>query len=67
MATDKDRITNNSSSVDLFAKYSVEINEAYERAVREALAKHKRAGNPVVVERNERLVILPPEAIEVDQ
>ncbi len=56
-----------SISNDVSVHYRDEISTAYERAVREALAKHKRAGNPVVVERNERLVILPPEAIEIDQ
>lgn len=50
---------------DLFVRYSDEINKAYRRAVREALLKHKRAGNPVAVERDGKLVILQPEEIEV--
>jgi len=65
MATNKDRITDKSSSVDLFAKYSVEINEAYKRAVREALRKHKQAGNPVAVEINGKTVILQPDEIDI--
>jgi hypothetical protein len=50
----------------LFERYSEEINPAYERAVREALLMHKRAGNPVVVERDGKMVILQPDEIEVD-
>jgi hypothetical protein len=53
------------NSEDLFVRYSDEINKAYERAVREALLKHKRAGNPVVVERDGKMVILQPEEIEI--
>ena len=51
---------------DLFVRYSQEINQAYERAVREALLKHKRAGNPVPVERDGKIVWLQPEEIHVD-
>ena len=50
---------------DLFVRYSEEINIAYERAVREALLKHKQAGNSVVVERDGKMVILRPEEIEI--
>ncbi len=49
---------------DLFVRYSEEINPAYERAVREALLKHKLAGNPVPIERDGRIVYLQPEDIE---
>ena len=52
---------------NLFVMYSVEINKAYERAVREALIKHKKAGNSVVVSQNGEIVTLKPEDIEVDQ
>lgn len=48
----------------LFDRYSEEINKAYERAVREALLMHKRAGNPVPIERDGKLVWLQPEEIE---
>lgn len=51
---------------NLFDRYSEEINRAYERAVREALLIHKRAGNPVPVERDGKLVWLQPDEIEVD-
>ena len=49
---------------DLFVRYSEEINEAYRRAVREALLKHKQAGNPVVVEVDGKMVILQPDEID---
>ena len=49
----------------LFDRYSEEINKAYERAVREALLKHKRAGNPVPIERDGKLVWLQPDEIDV--
>ncbi len=52
---------------DLFVRYSDEINRAYERAVREALLKHKRAGNSVAVEVGGKLVILQPDEIEVSE
>jgi hypothetical protein len=51
---------------DLFVRYSDEINVAYERAVREALLKHKRARNPVPIERDGKIVILQPDEIEVE-
>lgn len=51
---------------DLFVLYSDEINKAYERAVREALLRHKQAGNPVPVERDGKLVFLQPEDIAAE-
>lgn len=38
---------------------------AAREAVREALLRHKARGNPVVVWRDGRVVMLPPEEIEV--
>lgn len=49
----------------LFDRFSEEINIAYERAVREALLMHKRAGNPVPIERDGKLVWLQPDEIDV--
>lgn len=63
MGTDE-KIINNSP--DLFVRYSDEINRAYERAVREALLKHKKLENSVAVEQDGKLVILQPDEIEVD-
>jgi isoaspartyl peptidase/L-asparaginase-like protein (Ntn-hydrolase superfamily) len=51
---------------NLFITHSEEINEAYERAVREALTKHKKNGNSVVVSRNGEIVTLKPDEIEVN-
>ncbi len=50
---------------DLFDRYSEEINKAFERAVREALLKHKRAGNQVAVWRDGKVVLLQPDEIDV--
>jgi len=51
---------------DLFVRYKDEIKQAYDRAVREALLKHKRANNSVPIERGGKMVILKPEEIETD-
>ncbi len=51
---------------DLFVRYSDEINKAYERAVREALLRHKQAGNPVAISRKGKVVLLQPDEIEID-
>ena len=50
---------------DLFVRYSDEISKACERAVREALVKHKAAGNPIAVSRSGKVVILSPDEIEI--
>lgn len=41
------------------------ILKAIETGVREALKKHKQAGNPVVVWRDGKMVWLKPEEIQV--
>ena len=51
---------------DLFVRYSDEINKAYERAVRQALLMHKRAGNPVAVYRDGKVVLLQPDEINIE-
>ncbi|HUY92825.1 MAG TPA: hypothetical protein VMV10_29060 [Pirellulales bacterium] len=43
-----------------------EIDAALAKAVREALLEHKRAGNPIAVWENGRVVWIPPEEIVVD-
>ncbi len=62
METDK-RLDKNGG--DLFDIYSEEINKAYQRAVREALLKHKQAGNPVAVARDGKVILIQPEDIDV--
>ncbi len=44
-----------------------EIDAALERAGRQALLLHKRAGQPVVVWRDGQVVWVPPEEIEVNE
>lgn len=51
---------------DLFEKYGEKINHAYERAVREALRKHKLAGNPVAISRNGNVILLQPDEIDIE-
>jgi hypothetical protein len=51
---------------DLFERYGEEINRAYERAVREAIRKHKLAGNPVAISRDGEVVLLQPDEIEIE-
>jgi len=51
---------------NLLIAYSDKIQAAVSRAVRHALLMHKRAGNPIAVWRDDRVVIIPPEEIVVD-
>ena len=62
MESDKEIKEDESS---LFFRYRSEIDQAYRRAVREALLKHKQAGNSVIVERDGEMVILPADEIEI--
>ncbi len=41
------------------------VKAAVESAVREAIRKHKQAGNPIVGMKNRKMVWLSPEGIEV--
>ncbi len=41
-----------------------EIDEAVKQAVRDAVRRHKQAGNPVVTWRDGKIVILKPDEIE---
>jgi hypothetical protein len=63
MGTDNEQLADDRRS--LFVRYSEEINKAYERAVRDALRRHKLLGNPVAVERDGKVVILQPDEIEI--
>ena len=51
---------------ELFANREL-IDEALARAVREALLRHKQAGNPVCEWRDGKIVWIPPEEIVVDE
>ena len=49
----------------IFDKYGDKITEAYDRAVREALIRHKKLGTYVVVERDGEIVKL--HGAEIDE
>jgi hypothetical protein len=42
-----------------------EIGKILQLAVREALIMHKRIGNPIAIWKNGKVVIVPPEEIEI--
>ncbi len=42
------------------------VEDAINRGVREALLRHKQAGNPIAVWRDEQVVWIAPEDIEVE-
>ena len=48
----------------IFDVYGDKVTEAYDRAVREALVRHRKLGNYVVVERDGEIVKLKGEAID---
>jgi hypothetical protein len=52
---------------DLFLRHADAIEKALQEAVRAAILDHKRAGNPIAVSENGRVVIIPPEDIIVDE
>jgi hypothetical protein len=51
---------------EVFSK-PAEMLAAIERGARDALLQHKRAGKPIAVWRDGRVVWIPPEEIEVDE
>ncbi len=53
--------------LDLRTASSGEINEAMTRGAHDALLSHKRAGNPVVVWEDGRVVVVPPEGIVIPE
>ncbi|HQZ83203.1 MAG TPA: hypothetical protein PLR83_08285 [Pyrinomonadaceae bacterium] len=63
MEKDKRSITEK----NLFVLHRDEITKAYRRAVREALIKHKLAGNDVVTARDGKVVILRADEIDIEQ
>lgn len=50
---------------NLLVKYRHLVNAAIKKGVREALIKHKQAGNPIAVGRDGKVVIIQPEDIVV--
>lgn len=55
------------SPVDLDAVLadSHKVETALREAVRQALLRHKQAGNPVVIWRDGKVEIVPPEALQI--
>lgn len=56
----------NSTTKDLLIDNREQIKETLQRAVQGALLLHKRAGNPIAVWRDGKVVTLPPEEIPVE-
>lgn len=54
-------------SSDLFLTHAKTIQEVLGKAVREALLMHKRAGNPIAVWKDGKVMLIPPEEIPVDE
>ncbi len=54
--------TQEKSINEIFAEGTL-IDKALKQAVREAILQHKRAGNPIVVWRDGKMVWLKPEEI----
>jgi hypothetical protein len=51
----------------LFLVEAEAIEEVLRRAVRHALLMHKRAGNPIAVWKDDRVVLIPAELITVEE
>ena len=51
----------------LLTTHSKEIEQIFRRAVQDALWKHKQLGQSIAVSRNGKVVIIPPEEIEVEK
>jgi hypothetical protein len=58
--------TENKTSKPIEVIQGKAVEEVFRRAVRHALRMHKRAGNPIAVWRDDRVVIIPPEEIVVE-
>jgi hypothetical protein len=50
----------------LFTEHGKEIEEVFRRAVRKALWRHKRLGQSIAVWQDGKVVIIPPEQIQVE-
>lgn len=52
---------------NLFIGYGQEVEALFQRAVQQALWRHKRLGNPVAAWENDQVVIVQPEEIVIDE
>jgi hypothetical protein len=50
----------------LFVEHREIVRAVFHRAVQEALLMHKRAGNPIAISENEKVVWLAPEQIQTN-
>ena len=53
-------------NIDEFFRNGSEIDEALQKAVKDALLQHKRAGNPIVSWKDGKIVWIQPEDIPVE-
>ena len=51
----------------LFTVHGKEVEQLFQQAVADALWRHKQLGQSVAVFRDGKVVIVPPEEIEIDQ
>lgn len=63
MKNEKDRVKADVSKLPLKVKAEMALKEA----VAEAIAEHKRRGNPIAVWRNGKAVWIPPEEIVIPE
>ena len=52
---------------DWLISHSDEVTKIFHRAVQDALWRHKQLGQSIAVSRNGKVVIIPPEEIQVDE
>jgi len=50
-----------------FAEHAMEIGKILKRAVNHAVLTHKRLGNPIATWKDEKVVIIPPEEILIEE
>lgn len=50
---------------DFVAEHARDIEKILQRAVRHALLRHKRLGNPIAAWKDGQVVIIPPEEIVI--
>ena len=58
--------TEKTKDIEKIFEEGTAIDEALDKAVREALRVHRRAGNPVVIYRDGKTVWIPVEEIKAD-
>lgn len=54
------------SGPNLLVQHGHLVEEALRKGIREAILKHKRAANPIAVVRDDKVVLLQPDDINVE-